>query len=321
MEQEETYTEKKGPIFIVGMARSGTTLLRSILNSHPNIAIPRETTFFYLLEEYFKKNKINSYSKNEIEKFWNWYSEKRRFTYLGLNKDEVKKNINVTRDVNGFKNVFNSVMNTYKNNNKKSRWGEKSPGHEEYLDKIFEFYPNAKILFMIRDPRAIYSSMNNVPWNNQFVSVIIKRWNNSLRDYYGYKEDKRIKMITYEELVTNTRTSVESICNFIGENFEERMLNDRRKNTLTNTNDGWTTKYEKEVTRQVDNSSIEKWKNSINKIEIAAIEKYSNQLFFSKYYNKSNAKMNVTDSVKYQYLKIRYYAKSFLKKNEKSFKK
>ena len=67
-------TKNDAPIFIVGMARSGTTLLRSILNSHPNIAIPRETTFFYLVEEYLKATKVSSFSKQEVEKFWNWYS-------------------------------------------------------------------------------------------------------------------------------------------------------------------------------------------------------------------------------------------------------
>ena len=47
MSKELASIEKLAPIFIVGMARSGTTLLQSILNSHPNIAVPRETGFFY----------------------------------------------------------------------------------------------------------------------------------------------------------------------------------------------------------------------------------------------------------------------------------
>ena len=202
--KEELYnTNNQSPIFIVGMARSGTTLLRSILNSHPNIAIPRETTFFYLVEKYLKVHNVATFSKEEVEKFWDWYSQKRRFTYLDLDKKMVEENINKTNDSKGFKNIFDSVMNTYKNINNKTRWGEKTPGHEEYLEDIFELYPEAKVIFMIRDPRAIHSSMNNVPWNNQFVSVIIKRWNTSVRIYNKFKEDDRIKLVTYEELVTD----------------------------------------------------------------------------------------------------------------------
>ena len=80
MNQKKIYTDKKGPIFIVGMARSGTTLLRSILNSHPNIAIPRETTFFFLRDQYLKQNNITSISEKTIEEFWDWYTKNRRFT-------------------------------------------------------------------------------------------------------------------------------------------------------------------------------------------------------------------------------------------------
>ena len=304
------------PIFIVGMARSGTTLLQSILNNHPNIAIPRETGFFYLLDEYQKNNKTTSFSKKEMNQFWGWYSEKRRFTYLGLEKNNIEKNFEVFKDSKNFKNVLDSVMLANLKKNNKKRWGEKTPGHEKYLENIFELYPKAKVIFMIRDPRAIYASLNNVPWGKQFVSIIIKRWNNSVRVYKNYKLDNRIKLINYEELVTNIEDIISELCEFIGEKFDPLMITDR---DVKNNSKGksWIVKHEKEVARKVDNSSIEKWKKNLNKFEIATIENFSDKEVFAEFYNYSNSKFSTTMKLNFYYLKFQYYFKSKLFRNNK----
>ena len=168
------------PIFILGMVRSGTTLLRSILDNHPSIFIPRETSFFYLIEEYKSKFKIFDTEKINFNEFWNWYKEGRRFTYLELDEEEVKRNFQLS-DKSGVIKIFDSVMLTNMKLHSKVRWGEKTPGHESYLKEILHYYPNSKLIFVIRDPRAIYASLNNVPWGKQFVSVVVKRWNNSVK--------------------------------------------------------------------------------------------------------------------------------------------
>ena len=54
-------------------------------------------------------------------------------------------------------------METCIDNTHKERWGDKTPGHEIYLDRIFDIYPEAKILFMIRDPRAVSASLKKYP--------------------------------------------------------------------------------------------------------------------------------------------------------------
>ncbi len=308
------------PVFIVGMARSGTSLLQSILNNHPNIVIPRETGFFYLLEMYQKKNKVVSFSKEEIELFWNWYSKERRFTYLNLNKNEVKNNIDKINDSKNFKNVFDGVMNTCLEVNNKVKWGEKTPGHELYLNKIFEFYPKAKIIFMIRDPRAVYSSLKNVPWNKQFISVFVKRWNRSVKKFKEYKLDDRILLLTYEELVNNVDHNIFEICKFIGEEFDNKMLKNRLNNLKTYDKNTWGCNNEIATTRKVDSSSIEKWRNNLNKFEVAVIEKFTDKEVFTEFYRYTNNKFDNRMRLKYNYLKYRYYLKNKLNGKKKNVK-
>ena len=295
------------PIFIVGMARSGTSLLQSILNNHPNIVIPRETGFFYLTEIYQKKSKIASFSKEEIELFWNWYSKERRFTYLNLNKNEVRNNIDKTNNSKNFINVLDGVMNTCLEVNNKVRWGEKTPGHEMYLEKIFESYPKAKIIFMIRDPRAVYFSLKNVPWNNQFISVFIKRWNRSVKKFKEYRSDDRVLMVNYEELVNNVNYKILEICNFIGEEYNNDMLKNRLSNFETFGKNSWSFKNEFATSRKVDNSSIEKWKNNLNSFEVSVIENYAESEIFTELFQYSNNKFDIKYKLNYKYLKFRYY--------------
>ena len=72
-------------------------------------------------------------------------------------------------------------MNAIARKENKTRWGEKSPGHEMYLDQNLEDFPGAKVLFMIKDPRGMASSMNEVPWGIKSMIVLVKIWKMSYR--------------------------------------------------------------------------------------------------------------------------------------------
>ena len=134
MKEENNYN----PIFIFGCARSGTTLLRSILSSHPNIGIPRETSFFQYLYEFITKNKIVNLNKEDILNFWTTYSSTRRFTYQSLSKEKIDEILN-NKDQIACKDILDTLMSVYLNEVKKNRWGEKTPGHEYHLVTILNY--------------------------------------------------------------------------------------------------------------------------------------------------------------------------------------
>ena len=199
----------------------------------------------------------------------------------------------------------------------KNRWAEKTPGHELYLDEILTFYPSAKIIYILRDPRAVYNSLKNIEWNkNQFISVIIKRWNKSIDVIKKYEDDDRFKLITYEDLVNKTEESIKSICYFIDEEYNKDMIFNR-KNEFTPTENLdliSSVSHEKSFSkRNIDSKSLFKWRNSLTQFEISIIETFSNQEIFNKYYNKSDNKLRLFELIKYNYLKVIYYSKYSLK--------
>jgi len=281
MEKENDYN----PIFIVGCARSGTTLLRSILSSHPNISIPRETSFFQYLDDFLDKNKIENLNKEDVLNFWTIYSSTRRFTYQGLKKEKIEDILN-KKDQITFKYILDTLMRVYLESVNKNRWGEKTPGHEYHLQRILNWYPDAKIIFLIRDPRAVASSFKNVPWGSNFIRIPIKLWNRSIDCWEKYYSDSRVMTVKYEDLVSNVIESTKSICEFIKEDFTDDMIANRMSFIPSKVENSWTNEYEKQVSQEVTNDSINKWEKTLSKFEISIIEILNYRAFNKLGYKK-----------------------------------
>ena len=63
------------PVFIVGATRTGTTLLRSILDAHPEFSVPRETEFYVLFNRYIEKQRLERLSNiKQFRELWQWYT-------------------------------------------------------------------------------------------------------------------------------------------------------------------------------------------------------------------------------------------------------
>jgi len=92
----------ESPIFIVGMPRSGTTLLRSLLNQHPRIAIAPETHF---LSSFVRKG-------NTPDSCWQEYVSTERFGYLGINATAVSSRLDQDSTIS-YKGIFYALLREY----------------------------------------------------------------------------------------------------------------------------------------------------------------------------------------------------------------
>lgn len=106
--------------------------------------------------------------------------------------------------------------------NGKSRWLEKTPSHIYKLERIFKMYPDSRVLLLIRDGRDVAVSLNN-RWGDFERSV--QRWVNDNRAGEPYWNHPQVKKIIYEQLVVDYKTQIQSICEFISESVDGRILN------------------------------------------------------------------------------------------------
>ena len=215
----------QGPIFVVGMPRSGTKLLRDLLNQHSRISIPEVETHFLplLIKKYGKNFDFNAKQKEEL--FNDFY--KTPFFYLitklGYQVDD--KFNGLKKDVNSWESFSLLVFSFFgvKKLSNNLIYGDKTPGYINHLQLLKEICPGAKFIHIIRDPRDYCLSVRNI-WNkNIFRAAYV--WNTVLKHTSTVKENfnKDYIEVKYEELISNVEQTMRKLSSFLYIDFEPAM--------------------------------------------------------------------------------------------------
>jgi len=102
----------------------------------------------------------------------------------------------------------------------KYHWVEKTPRHILYLDKIFQFCPDAKVVLMIRDGRDVAMSMKA---RTQDFEIGVRRWIDYNRAGEKYWTHPRVLKIRYEDIIEDFESIVSKTVKFIGEEYESQL--------------------------------------------------------------------------------------------------
>jgi len=162
-------------IFVVGLSRSGTTLLRMVLGKHSRIAIADETHYLgHLLPGQGVRRRVREAGDlrndanvrqlvnrlydpaflagtrlREPSPFWRWLAKR-------IRRDRLERLL--LAGERSERGVFTAVLQAYATRRRKAIFGEKTPAHLRFADTLFEWYPGAKVVQIVRDPRAVYVS-------------------------------------------------------------------------------------------------------------------------------------------------------------------
>lgn len=217
------------PFFIIGSGRSGNTLLRRVLSSHDELYIPPET---YVLNAIIKKYYKNPFFDwNElIEQTLSAFETHPEFETFRLNSlNDLKTNLEKTdKEKRSLATLISSFYEHYKVKHKLngSIWGDKTPLNVICLDDLYSVFPGAKFIHIIRDPfDAISSYINSGIYSN--VNDASERWVNSVElscDFGRGKPNQYIE-IYYSDLVSNPKDIAAKLCEFLGIDYQESMLN------------------------------------------------------------------------------------------------
>jgi hypothetical protein len=250
------------PIFIVGSPRSGTTLLRQILDRHPALAICGETHFFPLI--YLRRKAFGDLGNaRNRQRLIDEYLATRHAKLIGLDTPELVERL--SQEATSYKAMFTSILTYYADSQGKRRHGEKTPRHALFLDTLCEWFPNAVILHMVRDPRAAVASMQREPWAPGSVVLNARRWlklnqaARKFRDHPGYLE------VRYEDLVMAPAGELRKICSFLGEEYAPSILVPREDLTTVG-------EHMRRSQTAITSSRLELWRKELTAAQIAQIE-------------------------------------------------
>ena len=248
-------------VFIVGVSRSGTTLMRRVLNKSTKFALLDENNYMghlwpplamrkvfsrfgslnidqnvVKLVDWFYSSDFDNYSRLKTVSWqWQWF------------RDEVPKEQLLERILSSDrseKGIYLVFMELFCEEREGEVIGEKTPSHIKYIDTIMQWYPDAKIIHMLRDPRAIYTSevrrrqekSPSPPYRQlRKFPLLLKlflmfqvtwTWGDALKRYRKYSEKygSNYRVVQFESMIGSPESEVRSICDWVGVEFQEIML-------------------------------------------------------------------------------------------------
>jgi hypothetical protein len=225
------------PVFICGHPKSGTSLLRSLLDSHPELLVyPEETVFFrrYLLKAQGKTlaEKLALADEYLLHMFtWNQAApvpSQKDFPdrdYSDVPFSQVQKAFQELTS-QGLRHdgdlLFNAMaaygLVTGKLNDKTHRWVEKTPYNERFVEQILSWWPEALFIHVIRDPRDNYASYQrkHPEWG---ARAFARSWQESTLKGLEYQQKldaEHYWVLRYEDFILQVETQIGKLCKYLG---------------------------------------------------------------------------------------------------------
>ena len=266
-------SQGNGPIFIVGAPRSGTTLLQYMLRSHPRISLPTgESHFFVPL--YRDAGNYGDLSKHKnirlvLEAMYRQSADFLDTDLHGLTFDIVK----LTDEFHAEKrfSMQSIIAGLFEKNaalEGKARWGDKTPYYVLHIPKLLEWFPNAQIIHLIRDGRDVALSLfarryDFGVYNTYFAAKYWQQYVETGHAYGAGLPNSTYLEIRYEDILRDPRAVMLKICDFLGEEFSESLLNFKKAGQAGKT---------PLVQKPVQSSNVEKWRKHLSKWHIRVFE-------------------------------------------------
>ena len=257
------------PVFIVGCPRSGTTLLQQMLDAHPDIAIAPETHFMQLF--WGRRDQYGNLAEDgNYRRLLENIIALPEFLEMELDAQEFSQSAwTIPRS---YAAIFSLLLEQFASKRQVNVIGEKTPNHVLYIPKIQAFFPEARFIHLVRDPRAVVNSWRSVPWSSGSVVKDAEHWRFHISAAWRQPPQGTNKIFTvhYEQLVLSPEAHLRSLCTFMDLAFDPAMLDYHKKETkLVNVQrEPWKGAAVKPVNQQ----SLTKWQRDLSPEEIAAIE-------------------------------------------------
>jgi hypothetical protein len=246
------------PVFIGGCDRSGTTFLASMIGNSDSAIVTPESQF----KVDFLNCKSNKFYSSVMWRLKVWSIPSERLNEIF--KDSADGKALMLALILEYARIFK--------NNKPRFWIDHTPTNFQNFKMLSQQYPNAKFIHIIRDGRAVASSVMPLAWGPSNANDAAMWWLTKISFGLAAQLSAPEKVITvkYEDILENPETELERVCNFIGIPYNNNMLLGR----------GFTVpKYTKNqhysVGQLPDKSKVDIWKSNLCKRDVEIFEYHS----------------------------------------------
>ena len=253
---------ENGLFFIVGCGRSGTTLVKSILDAHRQISLPHETNYFTgITRGDFGVGHTSLKQKLEklLHKWW--------IADMPLNGNVIESILGDREP--SWRNIFVAMLAALPNDEKVCCFGEKTVNHISYADELLEHYPTCRLIQVMRDPRASFASFRAAPIGRNQVSQFVKDWLEAAEVDKKLTGHPRYLRVLFEDVIRNTEGAPARIWEFLDVEFDREMLKFHSRQSP-----GYSPEqsHHQNTQKPIFQTGLEKWKKQLSKTQIGLLE-------------------------------------------------
>lgn len=263
------------PLFIGACPRSGTTLLRSMLDNHPDLAMPAETDFvipLWKLRAGF--GDLREEANRRAVARWVFREEGHGGTRLRAGRVSRKEAIRrVVAAPPTLGSLIEACFGVYAGAHGKRRWGDKRPAYAGRLAMLFALFPDAQFVNVVRDPRAAVASQLPLGWGEGDLALAAAavRWENSIGRVDAHAARLRpdqLLDVRYEDLVGDPAATLAAVCAFArlpGGDAIATMIESERRGRFR---PGWHDRLAEPVTT----TAVDRWRERLDPHQVALVE-------------------------------------------------
>ncbi|MCP5300252.1 MAG: sulfotransferase [Chromatiaceae bacterium] len=283
------------PFFIVGSQRSGTTMLRLMLNNHSKLSVPFESGF---IPDFYR----------DLERYGDLRQRRNVEGLLAAIRQHpfvVKGNLIpdpgavLARNPTTYAQLVDAIFGELALRRDKVRWGDKTPSYVEDIDVLWSLFPGCRVVHLVRDGRDVASSLRSLSWGSRDLIKLARdwRWKVMLARKMGEMIPGNYMELHYESLVSEPVASLRRVCGFIGEPFEAGMLqyHENAKGEMPATSMRW---HQSSV-REPDQRKIQSWRTAMNKADRIVFENVAGDALTMFGYELSTTRQTLGSRVKF----------------------
>jgi hypothetical protein len=268
------------PIFVVGAPRTGTTLVKEILNRHPRVHLFDEVHFFERVWDDRDRLGDLADEAGQLEAI----GRLRRVVrdYGGdqavadvLTVDAFRRRLD--EEGGGYRGLLAALLKTGAELAGADHWGDSSPQDVLYLPTLFEWFPDARVVALVRDPRGFLCSCKNyfrrrIPgyrerYNPLTNGILWRSYMTALLDASRGAHGSAVRRIRYEDLVADPEREVRAICEHVGVEYRPVMLDVTRTNTSF-ADEAAADSGDPQITSGIVGTSRDRWRTELTRTEI-----------------------------------------------------
>jgi hypothetical protein len=282
------------PILVTGADRSGTTLLYTLLASHPRIMMVRRTNLWRWFDGKFG----DLADRANLEQCLEMMMRYERLSVLDLDPPSIVAEFETGEPTYG--RLFETLFSQQASRLDYPRWGDKSLHTELAADRVFSEWPHARMIQVIRDPRDRYASVlgRADPETNRNASIVA-RWIRSTRAALRNRDryPDRYLVLRYEDLVADPETRTREVCRFVGEEFDPVMM-EMRGGDLRSM-EGSNSSFDPVPPGVISTRSVGRYASALSPRTVSYVETLCGPLMESFGYESETRKLGLSESMRH----------------------